>query len=71
MQLILDRFEGDLAVCELQDGSTVTLSRSLLPTDAAPGCVLIEHNGSYQVDHELTKQRKQRLLALQNKLFQK
>ena len=45
--LIIDRFEGDVAVCEDEDRRIVEMDRSLLPEGAREGSVLISarHGG--------------------------
>lgn len=72
MQLILDRFEENSAVCEAPDGSTVLLLRSQLPQNAPPGCVLVQDDsGSFQIDLVQTQKRRERITVLQKKLFRK
>lgn len=72
MRLILDRWEEDKAVCEQEDGHTIILERSALSSDAAPGCVLVQDaGGAFHVDVQETEKRKQRIYALQQKLFRK
>ena len=67
---IIDRFEGNIAVIETENG-TVTLQRSLLPQNACEGDVLVCENGIWLVDTETTENRrnltKQRLGRLINK----
>jgi len=38
--LIIDRFEGDFAVLELEDYSFVNMPKKLIPTDSKEGTVL-------------------------------
>lgn len=72
MQLILDRFEENSAVCEVPDGTTVVLLRSQLPKNATSGCVLVQDDsGSFQIDLVQTQKRRERITALQKKLFRK
>ena len=35
MRVIIDRFEGDYAVVELEDGSMVNMPKSLVPANAS------------------------------------
>lgn len=68
MPLIIDRFEGDYAVCE-DNGAPVVLPRASLPSSAAEGDVLIPmKDGGFAVDAARTAMRKkeaqQSLLAL-------
>ncbi len=67
--IIIDRFEGNLAVLETDDGM-INVERSLLPENAAEGDVLV-YDGSWTVDTAATEQRrertKKRLKRLMNK----
>lgn len=68
---VIDRFEGDAAVCD--DGADgFTVARSALPADAAEGDVIIPAgDGGFIVDAAATQQRraamKSRLFALAHK----
>jgi hypothetical protein len=72
--LIIDRFEGDLAVCE-SDGGRVHVSREFLPGAAKEGDVIRFEAGRYIIDYEKTalKRRKnaQKLTELLNKQTKK
>ena len=68
MPLIIDRFEGDYAMCE-DNGTPVVLPRASLPPSAAEGDVLTTtKDGGFAVDAARTAMRKkeaqQSLLAL-------
>ena len=41
MRLIIDRFEGDFAVVELEDRSTIDIPKKLIPKGAKEGDVLV------------------------------
>ena len=51
---VLDRFEGDRAVVEDENGSMHSIDRSLLP-DAREGDALVESDGRWTVDPERTQ----------------
>ena len=55
--MIIDRFEGALAVIET-DGGMIEINASELPENAREGDVLVLENGRYTVDHEATEQRR-------------
>ncbi len=55
--MIIDRFEGDIAVIEGDDG-IFDISRDLLPDNAAEGDVIISADGIYYVDEEETENRR-------------
>ena len=56
--MILDRFEGDYAVIEI-DGELTDVERYLVDTSVKEGDVLVVKEGIYYKDHEATEKRKQ------------
>ena len=66
--LIIDRFEGDLAVCETEDG-LVRILRADLPTNAREGSVLVRMDNAWVLDLHTEAQRRARLLEMQEDLF--
>ena len=63
MYITIDRFEGQYAVAELENGSFLNVPRVLFPTAAEGDVVLI------RVDQEATQARKKEVQNLLNKLF--
>ena len=70
MKLILDRFEGNLAICETDDRNTINLDRKKLPPDAKEGDILIVDNNTITVSVELTKKRKKEIQTLVDDLWE-
>lgn len=71
-KLIIDRFEGDFAVCECENGSMKDIEKSILPQDAKEGSVLIvDDNGQITCDKQTEEDRRKKLFDMQNKLFSK
>lgn len=66
--IILDRYEGDSAVLEI-DGQTVSVSALLLKEKCKEGTVLIKKDNMYLPDKALTDLRKKQISALQEDLF--
>lgn len=61
---VLDRFEGEIAVIEESREENITLleiSRTLLPSDAEEGDILILDNGQWMIDKEATIQRRSQI----------
>lgn len=55
--IVIDRFEGDCAVCE-SGCETFCVARSSLPQNASEGDIIFPlENGSYAVDREATARR--------------
>ena len=64
--LIIDRFEGDMAVIEYDD-ITFSLPRDLLPKETKEGDVI---RVSIMVDKETTEQRRKEVQGLLDELFE-
>lgn len=67
---IIDRFEGDYAVCEDETKATFDIPKTLLPADAKAGDVLIPCSGSpgYEIDHKETARRREAARERLNRL---
>lgn len=66
MQLIIDRYEGAMAILEYSEG-TFSVPRLLLPQTAKEGDVL---QVSIQLDENATGQRRQRIRKLMDDVFE-
>lgn len=64
MKVIIDRFEGDYAVVEINKGKFVNLPKELIP-DAKEGDVIV-----ITIDQDETKKRKEHVKDLMNQLFE-
>lgn len=70
--LTIDRFEGDIAVCEQEDMTTVDIPISKLPSGVQVGNVLIvTQDGTMLIDEEEEKRRRERIYKLYNDIFNK
>ncbi len=69
-KLIVDRYEGQYTVCEDGEQKLFAIETSDMPAEAIPGTVIaISDDGDISVDAEETKQRKERIISKQNKLY--
>ena len=68
--LTVDRIEGDLLVCENDNGERFTLSPGQYIPPVSEGDVLVLINGIYCVDPEETERRREEIIALSNDLFE-
>jgi len=69
--LIIDRFEGDLAVCEREDCSMVAIEKTRLPKGVRPGNILkIEDDGTIRLDAEEELRRREMIYKMQESLFE-
>lgn len=69
MKLTVDRITEGIAVCECEDESFIRIRLDLLPDGTKEGSVLLEENGSYTLDTETEANRRAKLFAMQNALF--
>jgi len=65
MKVIIDRFEGEYAIVELPDRSTVDMPKKLIPQGAKEGDVL-----KIEVDKDETAKRKERIKKLMDELWE-
>lgn len=68
-RLIVDRIEGSIAVCELDDKSFIDVQFSDLPKETKEGSVLVNKNGSWEIDKEDQKARNERINKKMKNLF--
>ena len=64
MKIIVDRFEGNIAVVELEDGNIIDCPKALLPPNAKEGSII-----NITVDENATEEKLQKLTNRMNKLF--
>lgn len=69
--LIIDRFEGELAICEREDCSMTAIEKSRLPKGVRPGNILkIEEDGTIRLDAEEELRRREMIFRMQESLFE-
>jgi hypothetical protein len=69
--LIIDRFEGDYAVCERADRTTVDIPRNELPRQAQVGDVIQRDGAEWIIDTSTTTSRRKRIADLAAGLWQR
>ncbi len=69
MKVTIDRFEGDLAVAENEDGTSTTIEKAKLPKGAKVGDVLDIDGDQITVDTAETEARKKKVARLVEELF--
>jgi len=70
MKIIVDRFEGNYAVCEADGNKMINIERSRLPKEAREGDVLIFVDGKYIIDTSETAKRKDYIKSLMDDIFE-
>ncbi|MBP3379350.1 MAG: DUF3006 domain-containing protein [Ruminococcus sp.] len=68
--MIIDRFEGDIAVVETDEGFR-DIPRSQLPAEAEEGDVLASCDGCYVVDKEAAERRRSSAASRMKRLMNK
>lgn len=69
MKVIIDRFEGEFAVCEKEDSEMIDIEISKIPAAAKEGDVLDICNGIIVIDIEATEKRKKEIEELTKDLW--
>lgn len=64
VKLIIDRFEGDLAVCETESLEFVNIPKIALPSGVKEGDVI-----TVSIDSSETEKREEKIAGLMNSLF--
>lgn len=67
--IIIDRFEGEFAVCE-DDDKQVLIEKSQLSQDAKEGDVIEKSSCGYVVNVIETQKRREKIIALQKSLWE-
>ncbi|MCX5780276.1 MAG: DUF3006 domain-containing protein [Firmicutes bacterium] len=66
---IIDRFEGNRAVVEIE-GRITSILRCDIPSDAGEGDVIVEADQKWTVDREATRRRQQTIQALADEVWE-
>lgn len=70
MRLIIDRFDGNYAVCETEERKMINVEKSKLPGHAKEGDVLIVKNGIYNIDIGSTNDRRKAIEKLMDDVWE-
>ena len=69
MKVIIDRFEGDFAVCEKEDRQMLDIERHKIPSSAKEGDVLDITNDQITIDFKETEKRRKEIEELTKDLW--
>ncbi|MDF2909080.1 MAG: hypothetical protein K0R34_4401, partial [Herbinix sp.] len=70
-KFIIDRFEGNYAVCEMEDKSFISIPKYKLPLDCREGdCLLQDADDMYQMDIEAKTTKEKKIRDKMNRLFE-
>ena len=70
MKIIIDRLEGNYAVCESNKKEIIKLDRTIIPADAKEGDVLIMKGGIFILDSSETTRRRTKIEELMNDVWE-
>lgn len=71
MKIVIDRFEGDYAVCETEDRRMINIEKEKIPKNARPGdALLMKEDGSISLDQKETERRKKRIESLMEDMWE-
>lgn len=70
MKVVIDRFEGDYAICVCEDQSIIEIERQRIPQDAKESDVLNIEEKQITIDVELTKQKKKNIKNIMDDLWE-
>ncbi len=70
MKITIDRFEGQYAVCENEDGTSMAIDQSKLPKAVRVGDVLDLGGDEITIDTGETEARRKKIAGLVEELFE-
>jgi len=70
MKVIIDRFEGNYAVCETEDRSMINIEISKLPYGCKVGNVLTVENAVIVIDNKSTSDRQKHIEEITKNLWE-
>lgn len=71
MRVVIDRFEGEFAVCEADEGNMINIEKSKLPEGAREGDVLEVTDDGISIASDATGRKKQDIEKLFRDLWTK
>jgi hypothetical protein len=69
MRVIIDRFEGDYAVCEREDRKMINIEKRRLPEGVKEGDALIVNGDVIKIERQETNQKKEEIKKLMDELW--
>lgn len=70
MKVIIDRFEGNYAVCQKEDMSMVNIEKRRIPVAAKEGDVLILSDKCISIDKEETERLKKQMEKISEDIWE-
>lgn len=70
MKAIIDRFEGNFAICEKENKEMIDIEIKNLPEGAKEGDILLISNNRIIIDKAATEKRKKHIETLMDQLWE-
>jgi hypothetical protein len=70
MKVFIDRFEGEVCICQDESGKTLNIEGRNIPPEAREGDVLIIEKNIIWVDMEETKKRRAKIEKMAENLWE-
>lgn len=69
MKIVIDRFEGNYAVCETEEKKFVDIPKSDIPKGAKEGDILTKTDKGYNIEKVETEEKREAIKNRMNSLF--
>ena len=69
MKVIIDRFEGNYAVCEKEDGNMINIEKDKIGQEAKQGDVLVITENEIIIDETASRNRREEIEKLTKNLW--
>ena len=69
MKIIIDRFEGNFAVCETEENKFIDILKSDIPEGAKEGDILTKTDNGYCIEKAETEEKREAIKNRMNRLF--
>lgn len=70
MKVIIDRFEGEYALCENEDKVIISVPKSHIPKEAREGSILEINHGKYTLSEDEQTSREEHIKTLMEDLWE-
>ena len=70
MKIIIDRFEGEIAICETEEKEMININRANLPDGAAEGDIILFENDTIVIDNNAKEERRRQIEKLMDDLWE-
>ena len=70
MRLVIDRFEGDYAICQGDDGHMQEIERRKIPKEAQEGDIIVLQGDKIFIDKEETLKMRDEIEKLMEELYE-